>query len=136
MTFNSGEAFGEKALQSGEPRAGTCKANSETYCAVVEKELYLKVLNKLNMDKAQRMNRFLRQIKFVHAWTSKEVTTFKYLLKVKEIKRCGTKIIMEGLMSNEVIIVKDGAVEVTKCNFSKVFMNNISGIIQNKLGDN
>lgn len=52
MSYSAGYSFGEKALQTGNPRGGTGIANTETYCAVVDKDLYLKVLNRLNQEKA------------------------------------------------------------------------------------
>lgn len=93
MTYNPGEAFGERSLATGNPRASTCIANDECFCAVVEKDIYLKVLNKLQTEKNHRMNRFLRQIEFIHNWTSKEVMTFNYQLKVKDLKKSGSVII-------------------------------------------
>ena len=60
-TYGAGEAFGEKSLQAGNnPRSGSCKSITDTYCAIVEKDIYLKVLNQLNLEKTHRMYMFLK----------------------------------------------------------------------------
>lgn len=86
MTYYSGEAFGEQALQTGNPRMGTIIATQTTFCVVVEKDIYLKVLNKLNIEKVQRMTKFLRQIEFMQNWTTKEILQINYLFKLREYK--------------------------------------------------
>jgi len=54
---------------------------------------------------------------------------------VKEVSRSGHIIIKEGKPSNLVIIVKEGAVEVSKSNLSHIYINKISGIIKNNISE-
>lgn len=108
---------------------GSIIATQTTFCVVVEKDLYLKVLHKLNVEKVQRMTRFLRQIEFMQNWTNKEIANINYLLKLREFKNQGHVIMREGKPNQEVIIVKEGSVVLTKRSMSKVYMNQVSGII-------
>lgn len=75
---------------------GTIIATQTTFCVVVEKDIYLKVLNKLNIEKVQRMTKFLRQIEFMQNWTTKEILQINYLFKLREYKHPGQIIIQEG----------------------------------------
>lgn len=51
MTYEKGQSFGEKAMQQATTRAGSCVAKTEIFCGLVKKELYMKVLDRLNQDK-------------------------------------------------------------------------------------
>jgi hypothetical protein len=60
MTFEKGSSFGEASLQTGKGRGGTCIAVSTCYCGLVGKESYMKILNKMHIEKQHRTQRFLR----------------------------------------------------------------------------
>lgn len=48
-SFTEGQSFGENAILNEEiGRTGTCVAAEDTYCALVEKETYIKIVKKIN----------------------------------------------------------------------------------------
>ena len=47
VTYEDGQSFGENAMRNGKPRNGTCIAATDCYCALIGKNLYLKILKKL-----------------------------------------------------------------------------------------
>jgi len=49
MSFFTGSNFGERAMTNDSgTRAGTCIAEKNSFCAIVDRPLYLKIIKKLN----------------------------------------------------------------------------------------
>jgi hypothetical protein len=76
-------------------RGGTCIAEENTFCAIVDRATYVKIIRKLNQEKMARITRFLRQIEFIRFWSVKEVLSLNYLLTLNSIKGPGHVVINE-----------------------------------------
>lgn len=114
----------------GGVRGGTCIAEQNSFCAIVDRATYVKIIRKLNQEKMSRITRFLRQIEFIRYWTVKEVLSFNYLLKLRIVKAPGYIIINEKTNCSQVVIVQTGELEVVLKNSSNLYMNQNSGIVQ------
>lgn len=87
MSFYTGSNFGERAMTNDSgTRAGTCIAEKNSFCAIVDRPLYLKIIKKLNQEKIARITKFLRQIEFIRCWSVKEVLALYYMLKLETFK--------------------------------------------------
>ena len=61
MSFESGSSFGELAMQSEKAvRGGTCTSDGESFCAIVDRNSYVKIIKKLNQETVTRITKFLR----------------------------------------------------------------------------
>ena len=61
MSFFEGQNFGEGAMNNEQgTRGGTCIAEEETFCAIIDRATYVKIMRKLNQEKVTRITKFLR----------------------------------------------------------------------------
>lgn len=120
LIFKSGMYFGDLALLTSKPRAGTVVTLSDCYFAIIDKNTYSKLLKKEESEKMAKNVKFLKQIPYMRNWTYKEVVSFFEFFKNKEIKIAQrNKIICkEGDSSEKLIIVVQGEVEVVKINLN------------------
>jgi len=130
MSFTSGQNFGEGAMNSESgTRGGTCIAEEMTFCALVDRKTYVKIIRKLNQEKVTRITRFLRQLEFIRYWSVKEVLALYYMLTLKTFKLAGQVVVTEREECDKVVIVRSGEFEVILRNPTRVYMNQISGML-------
>jgi hypothetical protein len=58
-------------------------AFDDSFCAIVDRTTYTKIIKRINQEKIANISRFLRQIDFMKNWSQKEILTFSYLMNLK-----------------------------------------------------
>lgn len=122
-------------MKRGMPRTGTCITATDSYCALIGKNLYLKILKKLQDEQNLKMIAFLRQYELLKAWSTKELLFFSAYMNLKNIQHPNTIIFEEGRIAENFVIIKSGEFDVVKTKLSHVKMNLISGRVVAQLSD-
>ena len=87
-------------------------AFEDSFCAIVDRTTYTKIIKRINQEKIANISRFLRQIDFMRNWSQKEILTFSYLMNLKTFEQPGQVILCEKKICDQVIIVKSGELEI------------------------
>ena len=83
LVFKSGMYFGDLALLTTKPRAGTVVTLSDSYFAIIDRDTYSKLLKREELAKMAKNVKFLKQIPYLRNWTYKEVVGFFEFFKNK-----------------------------------------------------
>eukprot|EP00347_Sterkiella_histriomuscorum_P019194 403342576 len=111
--LKAGKSFGELALIKNRPRAATITCIEDCHFAVMSKNDYEKVLQKIELKKMQKIIDFLHQLPFFRVWTKTSLSKLHYSFEEKAFTR-NQVVYREGDESSMVYIIKSGEFEVTK----------------------
>ena len=131
MTYGPGSSFGEH-INISQTRQGTCIASEDTICGLIHRDQYLSVLDRLKQEETNKIQQFLQQIDWMQRWSNKELQQLIYMLRLQHVPR-GKVLLKEGAQCDSVIFVKSGLFEVIRTDFSTMYQNQISGILEFKL---
>lgn len=111
--LKAGKSFGELALIKNRPRAATITCIEDCHFAVMSKNDYEKVLQKIELKKMQKIIDFLHQLPFFKVWTKTSLSKLHYSFEERQFIR-NQVVYREGDESSMVYIIKQGEFEVTK----------------------
>ena len=127
QSFKAGDSFGEKSVLERKPRQETVNASEDCLFAIVGREMYTKILNKLIDSQNRAMASFLRQIPFMSEWMHRELLQFSKAMQTKNYMVPGSQVFEEGKELTHVAIVKEGEFLVAKRSLDRVYMNQNTG---------
>jgi len=110
-----GSSFGELALQNESSGLRKTKVIWKTDCqfAVVNKDNYQKVLQKVQQQNKDKMTNYLKQIPFISHWSRSLLSKLYYAIEKTSCIR-GQKVVKEGDPIEYIYIVWSGEYEVIK----------------------
>jgi len=111
--LKSGKSFGELALIKNKPRAATIRCVEDCHFAVMSKDDYEKVLQKIEMKKIQKNIEFMHQLPFFKVWTKTSLSKLQYSFEQRAFIR-NQVVFREGEEAAFVYIIRSGDFEVTK----------------------
>ena len=86
-TYKPGDFFGELALITNKPRAATIRCLQDCHFAVIQKEDYQKVLQKIEQKNLIKKIEFLHSLPFFKVWTRTSLNKIQYSLEQKNYIR-------------------------------------------------
>ena len=109
-----GNGFGERSLETDEPRSATCIASEKSQCVVIKSHEY-KLMMKMHQQKKfkQVMNFLQVECRMVKAWTYPKIFKLSAVL-VRRAFNTGDVIVKQGEESNVMYLLMKGVVEVQK----------------------
>ena len=128
-TFNNGASFGDVALMSKKPRAGTVLTLSDCHFAVIGSDSFDKLLMRVKFLKLQKNVQFLRNIPYLSNSTVREIHGLFLLFSEHTCLERGQTLVHEDTSCDKVIIVAKGEMEIVKSNLSTVFYNHETGTL-------
>jgi CRP-like cAMP-binding protein len=84
VQLGTGSSFGELALINNKPRAATIKCLSDCHFAVISKNVYEKVLKKIEIKNQNQLVDFLKHLPFFAGWSRTALARLKYNLEQGE----------------------------------------------------
>lgn len=135
VIFDNGMSFGELALLSKKPRAGTVLTLTDCYFAVINAQDFDKLLKK---DKALKISNnitFLRQVPYIRNWLIKDTNGLLLISHEQKAEVRGKIILREGDPCRKVIIIISGEVEIIKQDLSSIYYNDQTGVLGIKEGN-
>ncbi|CDW88479.1 cyclic nucleotide-binding domain containing protein [Stylonychia lemnae] len=113
MKLQSGQSFGELALITNKPRQANIMCLNDCHFAVMNKQDYERVLQKMEMKVQVLKQEFLHGISFLRRWTRKNLQNLGYYLTSKEYPRSAV-VFREGDPVEHIAIIKHGEFQITK----------------------
>ena len=83
----AGKSFGELALIKNKPRAATIKCLEDCHFAVMSKQDYQKVLQRIEQKNLNKIVDFLHQLPFLMNWTRSGLSKLQYSFEQRFYKR-------------------------------------------------
>jgi CRP-like cAMP-binding protein len=112
-TLGKGQAFGEVALQTNQPRSATIRTLEPTHFACLEREDYANVLKSYFEQKKENLIKFISTVPLFSTWSDDAKAKLCFLLIDRNIKK--NDIVYDvGSPVLEVYIVKEGEFAVQR----------------------
>jgi cAMP-dependent protein kinase regulator/cGMP-dependent protein kinase 2 len=84
VQLSMGQAFGELALITNNPRAATIKCLTDCHFAVISKNVYERILKKIEVKNQNKLVDFFQHLPFFKGWSRTALAKLKYVFNLKE----------------------------------------------------
>lgn len=108
-----GKAFGELALINNKPRLATVKCVSDCHFAVISKNVYERILKKIEVKNQNKLVDFFQHLPFFAGWSRTALAKLKYVFHPREFQ-IGQKVVLEGDSCDKIILIRTGEFKVLK----------------------
>ena len=111
----AGASFGELSLMEKvlKPRAATIFCKEDCHFAVLDKQRFQEILGKAEKKKLDEQLDFLISTHLFGTWSINSLKPVVYLFKKQKYTK-GTIVYKEGQSSNELFVIREGEVKLTK----------------------
>lgn len=132
MTVESGNSFGEIALETSKPRGASAVCREITYFLTLEKKEYMRFFMKMLMDTKHDIVQFLQTLPVFNQVSHLVLLKLTYNMKEKNYAK-GQAVFKEGENAQNVFLIRSG--ECKLCNYLPRSNNQITTIISRRLKD-
>ncbi|OMJ90739.1 hypothetical protein SteCoe_6816 [Stentor coeruleus] len=132
MTVESGNSFGEIALETSKPRGASAICRETTYLVTLEKKQYLRFFMKMLMDTKHDIVQFLHSLPVFNKVSHLVLLKLTYNMKEKNYTK-GQAIFKEGENAQNVFLIRSG--ECKLCNYFPRNSNHLATIASRQIKD-
>lgn len=126
VELSVGSAFGELALLNDKPRSATIMTVEDTHFAILEKDDFKTIMEKLLKDKFAAQVNFLSGFPFLSGMTRITKEKLGFMMKKKSFK-LGNEVVIEGDQLNDLFLIESGEFEINKTVYINRKRENIYG---------
>jgi CRP-like cAMP-binding protein len=112
-TLSKGQAFGEMALQTDQPRTATVRALNNLHLAKLDRSDYLRVIKSHYDKQTIEIYSFLRKVSLFSDWPDLKLQKLAPMFVIKRLIR-GQNVVNEGESVNEISFLKEGEFQVNR----------------------
>ena len=85
VQLSMGKSFGELALINNKPRAATIKCLTDCHFAVISKNVYERLLKKIEVKNQNKLVDFFQHLPFFQGWSRTALAKLKYIFYQKDL---------------------------------------------------
>jgi len=79
-----GKSFGDLALINNKPRAATIKCLTDCHFAVISKNVYERILKKIEVKNQNKLVDFFQHLPFFEGWSRTALAKLKYIFAQRD----------------------------------------------------